>query len=589
MGKIVMPKNSALLEEIEPVFKIYYDEGDWLSNDIYKERLKAIIGDDQYSSSYTKKAQIPAYFGFLEWEEKGNTHSRRRLTPNGIRMYKAILAHNQGQINRILVDSLEKVKFGRDNFGCKETDSDIEPPSLFIRASLDLSYLTTKEFAYLLWKLEDVGGNYTDSIAELKAMRTSGEIELGDEAQKYIDCKPIMALERWGFLTTDEENTLGGKHYMVAPSVMAKYEKRLKNLKIYNIDMEVDSLTTRPYVAVNYETTINIDKPRNRIIFGAPGTGKSFELNKEGKQLLGPGREEDFERVTFHPDYSYANFVGTYKPVSTNEGISYEFVPGPFLRVYVAALENSRTADVKPYLLLIEEINRAKVAAVFGDIFQLLDRDAKGASRYPIQTSEDMRKYLAKELGGEPSNYCSIRIPNNMFIWATMNSADQGVFPMDTAFKRRWDFTYLSIDANENGIAGKHVVLGKNDYARDVEWNVLRKAINNRLGTLGINEDKLLGPYYIQIDSFFSGGQIDCRKFSALFQNKVLMYLFEDAAKQRREELFSNATDVSRFSEVCKAFEEKGVFVFCPEISDLFTRRPDPNPEVEDEHDTPEE
>lgn len=124
------------------------------------------------------------------------------------------------------------------------------------------------------------------------------------------------------------------------------------------------------------------------------------------------------------------------------------------MRVYVEALKSGRTENPQPHLLLIEEINRAKVAAVFGDVFQLLDRDDDGVSEYEIQASEDIRKYLAKQLGGTPDNYQKIRIPNNMFIWSTMNSADQGVFPMDTAFKRRWNFEYLGINENEEKISG---------------------------------------------------------------------------------------------------------------------------------------
>ena len=148
---------------------------------------------------------------------------------------------------------------------------------------------------------------------------------------------------------------------------------------------------------------------------------------------------ETYERVTFHPNYSYAQFVGTYKPIMKNNSdkteIEYEFVPGPFLRTFIRACKMKVNC-----LLLIEEINRANVAAVFGDIFQLLDRDENGESEYPITTSEDLRKFLAKpeNLGGKPVDYETISLPSNMYIWATMNSADQGVFPMDTAFKRRW-------------------------------------------------------------------------------------------------------------------------------------------------------
>ena len=200
-----------------------------------------------------------------------------------------------------------------------------------------------------------------------------------------------------------------------------------------------DSEVEETYMPLVFNTEIETEYERNRIVFGAPGTGKSYELKEDCEDLLKDAKD-NYERVTFHPDYSYSQFVGTYKPVmGADEKIRYDFVPGPFMRVYVEALKSGRTENPQPHLLLIEEINRAKVAAVFGDVFQLLDRDDDGVSEYEIQASEDIRKYLAKQLGGTPDNYQKIRIPNNMFIWSTMNSADQGVFPMDTAFKRRWN------------------------------------------------------------------------------------------------------------------------------------------------------
>ena len=400
---------------------------------------------------------------------------------------------------------------------------------------------------------------------------------------------------------------------------------------------------------------------RNRILFGAPGTGKSFTLNRDLVELLGANNEDDYERVTFHPDYSYANFVGTYKPVMMDDSteiislatekevlvvltddsmsaqekydllydkfkgdgltrlplllglytdenfktrkvdgsdaagdnsvernhgrairpyvnlskpsvgkkdISYEYVPGPFMRIYVKALKNSRTDNIKPFLLIIEEINRANVAAVFGDIFQLLDRGDDFVSEYPIQATEDIKKYLAKEIGGNPDDYKKIRIPDNMFIWATMNSADQGVFPMDTAFKRRWDFTYLGIDDNDKELQGKYVYL-TDDKSQKVEWNKLRKAINNFLAKEKINEDKHLGPYFISRSIIVpeKGDEIDRDKFIRTFKSKVIMYLFEDAAKQKRSRLFEGCSqNNNRYSEICKEFEAKGVGIFNHDI-----------------------
>lgn len=326
-------------------------------------------------------------------------------------------------------------------------------------------------------------------------------------------------------------------------------------------------------VTIVYKTKLSITKSRNRIVFGAPGTGKSFTINNERKQLLGDGNETDYERVTFHPDYTYANFVGTYKPVpckdsNGNDAITYEYVPGPFMRVYVNALKNALTGNPKPYLLIIEEINRANVAAVFGDVFQLLDRDNDEVSEYPIQASEDIKKFLAKELRCSPDKVEKIKIPDNMCIWATMNSADQGVFPMDTAFKRRWDFTYIGIDENDEKIQGKYVVLGSRT-SQKVEWNVLRKAINNYLAKLKINEDKQLGPYFISRKIVLpeNGDEIDRDRFCETFKSKVIMYLFEDAAKQKRPSLFEGCfSHASRYSEICREFDEHGIGIFNRDI-----------------------
>lgn len=259
------------------------------------------------------------------------------------------------------------------------------------------------------------------------------------------------------------------------------------------------------------------------------------------------------ERVTFHPNYSYAQFVGTYKPVqdSADENqIKYEYVPGPFMRIYTAAKKNPS----QNFLLLIEEINRANVAAVFGDVFQLLDRDKDGSSEYSIAASEDIKKYLAKNGIHEDE----LKIPSNMYIWATMNSADQGVFPMDTAFKRRWEFEYIGIDENEDKVKGYEIPISA---TKKVNWNDLRKAINNKLITLGINEDKLLGPFFLSkivLDSAFDKGM----DFVKLFESKVLMYLFEDAAKMKAKQLFNVDEKKFIYSEVCKKFKAERLNVF---------------------------
>lgn len=266
------------------------------------------------------------------------------------------------------------------------------------------------------------------------------------------------------------------------------------------------------------------------------------------------------ERVTFHPNYSYAQFVGTYKPIqdsSDEKQITYQYVPGPFMRIYAAAKQNPNNN----YLLLIEEINRANVAAVFGDVFQLLDRNADGESEYKVAASEDIKKYLTKKGIYEDE----LSIPSNMYIWATMNSADQGVFPMDTAFKRRWEFEYIGIDDNEDKVKDYEIPINSN---QKVNWNELRKAINTRLIEMSINEDKLLGPFFLS-KTVLENALVNPENFVKLFKSKVIMYLFEDAAKMKVKQLFKIDNNKYIFSEICKQFDEKGLDVFQIDTSNI--------------------
>ena len=332
----------------------------------------------------------------------------------------------------------------------------------------------------------------------------------------------------------------------------------------------------------------DIDRPYNRIVFGAPGTGKSYRLNRD-KELFG----DRYERVTFHPNYSYSQFVGTYKPVPITyedengkkiKEITYKYVPGPFMRAYVEAVNSD-----EPYLLLIEEINRANVTSVFGDVFQLLDRE-DGVSEYPIETSEDMRDYLDEHVTREDFNPDRITIPRNMYIWASMNSADQGVFPMDTAFKRRWEFEYIGINENNEKIKNIVVTVGEGENKHQIEWDDLRTAINNKLSNdYKINEDKLLGPYFLSKDIIATETYEwesqpnnnedhavtetyewrsqplkvkDNDKFLEAFKSKVLMYLFEDVAKQYGPRLFEGCDNPTKYSSICKEFDEKGEVIF---------------------------
>lgn len=337
----------------------------------------------------------------------------------------------------------------------------------------------------------------------------------------------------------------------ITPQALDAYAKRVSAyLSLSSFHVTFPEAT--PETPDPMPSPAQIDFPHNRILFGAPGTGKSHTIETD-RAVFGSA----YERVTFHPNYSYAQFVGTYKPVpcknrNGEDIITYAYVPGPFLRVLIKAMEAKRNGSNTPQLLIIEEINRSNVAAVFGDIFQLLDRK-NGVSEYPIETSEDIRRYLSTWFNEPEDQFQKLYIPDNMYLWATMNSADQGVFPMDTAFRRRWQFEYLGINHNSDRIAGCFVEL---NAGHRVEWNTLREAINKRLSDLRVNEDKLIGPFFLGMSALTDKGV-----FNSAFKSKVLMYLYEDAARQHRAELFRRC-DHSTYSAVCEAFDEKGEAIF---------------------------
>lgn len=332
-----------------------------------------------------------------------------------------------------------------------------------------------------------------------------------------------------------------------------------------------------------------IDAPKpiglQQIYYGAPGTGKSKTI----KDLT---FGESVIRTTFHPDSDYASFVGTYKPITEEvdlrdcygkkvidddtkevvkeERIAYKFIPQAFLEAYVKAWKKlgrkksdnsdksynrihpalldtpeifTKNKASKKQFLIIEEINRGNCAQIFGDLFQLLDRNEYGFSDYPIVADKDMQKYLEKEFAGwEITNKDEINqlygeanmvnlimkgerfvLPSNLYIWATMNTSDQSLFPIDSAFKRRWDWKYVPIregrDKETNAKLNWYINTGDKQYNW---WSFISK-VNKLIGSLTNSEDKKLGYFFCKAKD----GEID----ADLFVSKVIFYLWNDVFK----------------------------------------------------------
>lgn len=252
-----------------------------------------------------------------------------------------------------------------------------------------------------------------------------------------------------------------------------------------------------------------------KIYFGNPGSGKSYKVETEtkGKKVF---------RTTFHPDSDYSTFVGTYKPLSDGTSIRYTFVPQTFTNAYIEAYKDIDT----PVYLIIEEINRGNCAQIFGDLFQLLDRRNDGYSEYPINADKDLRDYIRTELArykgidpdieSEGIEDGKLRLPPNLHILATMNTSDQSLFPMDSAFKRRWDWEYVPI--KYSGATSDHFTIKLSD--KRFRWIDFLKAVNDRIRRVTESEDKQLGNYFIKSD-------ID----EAEFKSKVMFYLWSEVCK----------------------------------------------------------
>ncbi len=412
---------------------------------------------------------------------------------------------------------------------------------------------------------------YTPSLNEYKSMCTNiysflkSEVENGENSYSNA-CKKIFGIE---MNNLDKVRVyLNSFTDLIIDDDIIRVNDSLANISEYDIHPNIDINSAEEYY--NYFNLKNVDSHYDKvntksslqqIYYGAPGTGKSHKI----KELVDE-KGESVVRTTFHPDSDYSTFVGAYKPTTIKEPrytslgekaikmknadggelmedrIVYEFVAQAFLKAYVKAWEFYAEAgedEPQKQFLVIEEINRGNCAQIFGDLFQLLDRNEYGFSDYYIHADSDLKAYLThafdkmsiakkEEINGYYKGNEDIvkgvlegdilLLPNNLYIWATMNTSDQSLFPIDSAFKRRWDWVYVPI-AN---VADKPwtIVIGDKTYGW---WDFLEK-INEQVGATTNSQDKKLGFFFCQADN---DGVIDANKFI----NKVLFYLWNDVFK----------------------------------------------------------
>ena len=374
-----------------------------------------------------------------------------------------------------------------------------------------------------------------------------------------------------------EKNTDNSRYYLTRPSnndfsrnykyiidiclpIVTKYVFiRVKDDNSYLFYLKPEF---RPNYITNEKITPDITEkdsdskyPLQQIFYGAPGTGKSHEVKRQTGERLESGEEVDLPnvfRTTFHPDTDYASFVGCYKPAmqptskeektltGKDEEIVYEFVPQTFTDAYVYAYNN----PTEQTYLVIEEINRGNCAQIFGDLFQLLDRKG-GVSEYKIKADKDLANYLIDKLGEDSEGIKDgkLCLPANLNILATMNTSDQSLFPMDSAFKRRWEWEYVPINYDTKIKSGTfEITIGENTYL----WVDFIKEANKRIFDLTQSEDKQLGNFFIK-------HSVDEKEF----KSKVMFYLWYEVLRDETEnnKYFFKKTDID-------TKEDFGKFIF---------------------------
>ena len=560
MEKLIFPGHIGKLEYIMPALQVYVEAGDWVKTADYIDKefniLKAngvetVMKEDK--TDYTKDSELPRYFGFVERQTPGDIKSDCRITELGKKFYDAVKNKNQVDINEAIMTAFESTTFGKNNDGCPGSNTRLEAPNILLISSLMLDGVSRQEYAGILYEMLNYNAPIVNALVKIKLYRERGQQVMN---KVRVDNKVVPFLVNVGFLIDD------GSYIKLSPLVKDAYQDRITKLPTTN---DLDNIF--PDDAMNVIQFEN--EPRQLIFYGAPGTGKSFEINTvtEGQSVI---------RTTFHPDSDYSTFVGAYKPTMgkgkvygaqgplkdngkdiEEDRIVYTFVKQSFIKAYLAAWKKYADGGDKimPQFLVIEEINRGNCAQIFGDLFQLLDRTESNFSTYPIFADTDLQQAIKKSfeeedeyklinsiqvdnaIKGYVSNYHStlsediqcgrvLLLPPNLFIWATMNTSDQSLFPIDSAFKRRWDWKYVKITEGKDSDGQKlnwSIDIQIDDSGNNLSWWKFIVKINAIIASMTSSADKQLGYFFCKAKN----GVIDKKAFVS----KVIFYLWNDVFK----------------------------------------------------------
>ena len=465
------------------------------------------------------------YFGLLRQSSAGS-YNPDDLTP--VYYYIKNLCHgnfsNTECYQHVIDNQLEKMSITNNNFAIH--------PIMF----------TLK----ILLLIGDATGDYSISIEEFKlfvatAQRYKEYLEVAQSILRFRQDEDFRKeCQKYRSNVSDTRYNLVVKNHSFfdeTTNSVSLYTDKIKETRRRVAEFELkESIDSDINKQELYDVTVM--RTEQIIYFGAPGTGKSFKVeHREGET------EEDRIRTTFHPDTDYSSFVGCYKPMQDEDDpkkIVYKFEGQSFTKAYVEAwkrLVARKEGQNINYTLVIEEINRGNCAQIFGDIFQLLDRNEDGFSQYGIQPDEDLTTFLMEEFErkeikdklieqgfGRIADGTEMKLPPNLSIIATMNTSDQSLFPIDSAFKRRWDWEYIPIKYEPKNAEG-HTIANKIDIEGTIyDWGKFIKAVNKRIYDLTKSEDKELGYFFVRPAK---GENITTQRFVS----KVIFYLWSDIYK----------------------------------------------------------
>jgi len=481
---LIIPKNNADAQTLDETLKIYYEANDWVQNSVLIDKLSSALDDlgieneKKEPQSYTKKTQVLAYFGFITWQDVTNSQSPRRITELGEKFYEARLAKDEDKVIEVLIESLSTCTFGRNVIGC-DSDSDIEAPNVFIKASLLLKGLSNNEFAYILGRMELHGEEFHDAVLKIKVNRIK-EIKTYPEenAKKWNDPKPITALKNWGFFNTDD-NT-------ISDNVFLKYADQLLALRTKNTEAVRFRPVIDPMLAnddengtfLPYLTAIRT-KPF-LLLAGISGTGKSRIVRKLAQatdDIDSFAKDEDrwklhkpanFELIQVKPNWH--NSMDVVGFLSNIPEPHYEFTP--FVDFVVKAWCNEDT----PFFLCLDEMNLAPVEEYFAEFLSAIESRSAGEDG-EFETDPIIKPFdsFGTELSGKMMHHFigmgydlpsrvetrlrkkGLTLPKNLIVMGTVNM-DETTF----SFSRKVLDRAMSIEMNE--VNYDDFIEGKTEY-----------------------------------------------------------------------------------------------------------------------------